>query len=395
MLQLPRRLASIDVFRALTMFLMIFVNDLWTLAGVPGWMEHTKAAEDGLGLADTVFPAFLFLVGLSIPFAIQNRLSKGESRAQITFHIIIRSLILLVMGILHVNLEHYSEATIISKPIWEILITVGFFLVWMEYPAQTKKQLKNILQYLGVIILVTMILIYRGGPANDPIGMRPYWWGILGLIGWAYLISALIYLYSGGKLWIQIASLAFFHLFCAANMAGWLDPLSGIRNYVWIIENGSMPAFTMGGVVAAVLYRNLAGKGKESQFWLALGVMAILLFAFGFGMRPFWGISKIRATPAWNGICSGISVVMFGLLIYIVDIKGKLNWFKIIRPAGTSTLTAYLLPYIHYSLYAMVGVSLPLILRTGIMGIFKSLIYALVIILITGLLEKKGIRMKI
>ena len=57
-----QRLASIDVFRALTMLLMIFVNDLGTLTNIPLWLEHTKAAEDGMGLADTVFPAFLFIV---------------------------------------------------------------------------------------------------------------------------------------------------------------------------------------------------------------------------------------------------------------------------------------------------------------------------------------------
>ncbi|MGV3599658.1 MAG: heparan-alpha-glucosaminide N-acetyltransferase domain-containing protein [Dyadobacter fermentans] len=60
------RLDSIDVFRAVTMFLMIFVNDFWTLEGVPEWLEHSKAEEDAMGLSDVVFPAFLFIVGLSI-----------------------------------------------------------------------------------------------------------------------------------------------------------------------------------------------------------------------------------------------------------------------------------------------------------------------------------------
>ncbi len=78
-----QRLASIDVFRALTMFLMIFVNDLWSLTNIPQWLEHTQAHEDGMGLADVVFPAFLFIVGLSIPFAIGNRWSKGASQSNI------------------------------------------------------------------------------------------------------------------------------------------------------------------------------------------------------------------------------------------------------------------------------------------------------------------------
>ncbi|MDZ7604609.1 MAG: hypothetical protein U5K79_03260 [Cyclobacteriaceae bacterium] len=53
--QAPKRIAAIDIFRAGTMFLMIFVNDLWTLEGVPQWMEHAKATEDRMGLSDWAF----------------------------------------------------------------------------------------------------------------------------------------------------------------------------------------------------------------------------------------------------------------------------------------------------------------------------------------------------
>ena len=51
---------AIDIFRGLTMILMIVVNDLWTVHGVPVWMEHTETDFDGMGLADVVFPMFLF-----------------------------------------------------------------------------------------------------------------------------------------------------------------------------------------------------------------------------------------------------------------------------------------------------------------------------------------------
>jgi predicted acyltransferase len=75
------RLASIDILRAVTMVLMIFVNDLWSLVGIPAWLEHVSYEADGMGLADTIFPAFLFIVGMSIPFAIQSRQKKGDTTA--------------------------------------------------------------------------------------------------------------------------------------------------------------------------------------------------------------------------------------------------------------------------------------------------------------------------
>ena len=71
------RIVSIDILRALTMVLMIFVNDLGSLKGIPLWLEHVGQGVDGIGLADVVFPAFLFIVGLSLPYAIDARRKKA------------------------------------------------------------------------------------------------------------------------------------------------------------------------------------------------------------------------------------------------------------------------------------------------------------------------------
>ena len=73
---LVQRVTSIDILRALTMVLMIFVNDLWSLKNIPAWLGHVERGVDGIGLADVVFPAFLFIVGLSLPFAIDHRRKK-------------------------------------------------------------------------------------------------------------------------------------------------------------------------------------------------------------------------------------------------------------------------------------------------------------------------------
>ncbi len=395
---LSGRIGSIDVFRALTMLLMIFVNDLWTLEDIPSWLGHAAANEDAMGLADVVFPAFLFIVGLSIPFAINNRLKKGETIGQISFHILLRSAALIIMGVFHVNLEHYnSEMAWMNKYWWEILITIGFFLIWNSYPKRegTMNHLFIGLRITGILLLVFLASIYRGGTAEEPVWIRTYWWGILGLIGWAYLISAFIYLFARNNLAIIIAGLVFFNLFNVGAFAGWLDFLSGVKKYVWIVGDGSMPAFTMAGVTASVIYIKVKERASATQFLLIMLALAIIMFAFGFGTRPFWGISKIRATPAWIGICSGISYLFFGMLYLLIDIRNGRKWFTLIDPAGTSTLTCYLIPYYWYSVMALTGISLPLVLRTGAVGIIKSILFALLIVQITGMFEKIKIRLKI
>ena len=129
MIRTSRRLASIDAFRAITMLLMIFVNDLAIVERVPAWLEHAADGEDRLGLADTVFPAFLFIVGLSIPFAIRGLESKGMSKNRILGNILSRSFALLVMGIYAVNYEEYTTGpAVIGQYAWLLLATIGFSL---------------------------------------------------------------------------------------------------------------------------------------------------------------------------------------------------------------------------------------------------------------------------
>jgi len=91
------RLASIDILRAITMVLMIWVNDFWTLTNVPKWLKHANSVEDYLGFSDIIFPLFLFIVGLSIPLAIKNRIDKGYSNISISKHIVVRSISLLII----------------------------------------------------------------------------------------------------------------------------------------------------------------------------------------------------------------------------------------------------------------------------------------------------------
>ncbi|WP_315820042.1 DUF5009 domain-containing protein [Paraflavitalea speifideaquila] len=74
-----QRILSIDVFRGITILVMIFVNDVAGVSGIPSWMKHVPADADAMTFVDLVFPAFLFIVGMSLPFALNNRLAKGDS----------------------------------------------------------------------------------------------------------------------------------------------------------------------------------------------------------------------------------------------------------------------------------------------------------------------------
>jgi len=390
MTQLPKRLLSIDVLRALTMLLMIFVNDASSVSGIPTWLDHAKETEDALGFADTIFPAFLLIAGLSIPLAIKSRISKGDSTWQVLFYIISRSAALLIMGFYHVNLENYSPATILPKAVWEILITLSFFMIWLDYPETMVKAKKYIIMGSGLALLIALAVIYKGGDLANPRWMQTSWWGILGIIGWSYLICALVYYFSKGKLYTLIIIWA---LFAAMNIAShtFLD-----HDFLPIIGDCSAVVLTMGGVVIIGLYAHLVKIEKTQKLWLLFGIIGITLIAGGLIIRPYTeGISKIRSTPAWIFISSGLTILMFELFIYLVDIKGKINWFKAIRPAGTSTLTCYLIPYFQVALLELFNVTYPSVFNSGIIGVLRSLATALIIIWLVGLMEKRRLRLKI
>ncbi len=389
------RIGSIDILRAVTMYLMVFVNDLPTVKGVPSWLGHAPAAADDMGFSDIIFPSFLFIVGLSIPFAIENRLQKGESRNSVFRHILLRSLALIIMGFFHVNLGNYSKTAFLPLPYWEIIITAAFFLIWMDYKGEKMKKWKNALQITGVILLALMAIVYKGDAPGGPVWMTTQWWGILGLIGWAYLLCASIILFAGEKLNVITGALIFFISFNSASMLGWIDFLYPVSHYgILDLGNASNSTLVMSGVMISALYRKRPQSFKKTAI-LFLGI-AIIFLAFGFATRPLWGISKIRATPSWTTITAAISLVALVALIYVVDKKEHGNWFRILKPAGTSTLTCYLLPYLHLAIFiSLLHWRLPVYLRTGVVGILKSLVFALIIVLITGWLEKKKIRLKI
>ncbi len=124
------------------MVLMIFVNDLWSLKDIPAWLGHVDRGVDGIGLADVVFPAFLFIVGLSLPYAINNRRKKGDTDWQLVKHVLVRSIALLVMGVFLVNGESINaEATGMSRPLWNSICCLCFILLWNTYPKTSKKTL--------------------------------------------------------------------------------------------------------------------------------------------------------------------------------------------------------------------------------------------------------------
>jgi heparan-alpha-glucosaminide N-acetyltransferase len=390
-----QRITAIDLLRALTMVLMIFVNDLWSLKDIPGWLEHVAPGVDGMGLADVVFPAFLFIVGMSLPFAIDNRRKKGYSEWQLVLHVLTRTLALLIMGLFLVNGETINaKAMGIPGFLWYPSCCLCFILIWNDYPGTAHRSLVYGARSLGVVALITLAVMYKGGE-DGGVRLAVQWWGILGLIGWAYLASGLLTVIAKNKIPLVLVGWGFFSVLSMVSKAGLLPESKIISAIPDAVRGGTLTALSIGGVLTSLVFRHYQKKKDNTRLPLVLIAFSVVLIALSLVTRPYWKLSKLGATPAWLFLCSALTIFAFLSVYWIADVKRKAHWFNIIKPAGTNTLLCYLIPYFMYAIFAATHFRLPGVLVTGGVGLVKSVLFALLCVFITASLNKAGIKLKI
>ena len=388
------RVLSIDVMRGLTLFLMLFVNDLY-VPGVPAWLAHRPADYDGMGLADWVFPGFLFMVGMAVPFAIQSRIKKGDSKQQISFHILVRTVSLLIIGVLMLNTGRLNpELTGISRNVWAILMYISVFLVWNMYPDKNRK-LAYVLKASGIIGLGILVSIFRSGTAKDIGWLVTGWWGILGLIGWGYLVTSFVYLFVKDNVKLTLLVWLGFVGLNVLSGLGLLGFLSFAKPVFGVIIDGNVPSIVMAGLFFSLVIRKLkTNPVKFVGVGLILGTFSI---AVAFILRNWFIISKIIGTPSWAMLCNGISILLFVLLYVLIDIKGYSKWTGIFKTAGQNSLTTYLAPDIIYYSIWMSGLPILFYKKSEhlIVIIAGSIIWSLAMIFVAKVLQRAGIRLKL
>jgi predicted acyltransferase len=96
------RLKAIDVFRGAAIVGMILVNAQGSREDA--YSQFVHAAWNGLTFADTIYPCFLFLVGVALTLSTASRINRGEERGQLLLHAVRRSVLLLACGVLIDNL---------------------------------------------------------------------------------------------------------------------------------------------------------------------------------------------------------------------------------------------------------------------------------------------------
>jgi heparan-alpha-glucosaminide N-acetyltransferase len=380
------RVVSIDIFRGITMAVMIFVNDLSSVHGLSKWTYHMPAEVNAMTYVDMVFPAFLFIVGMALPLAVRQRLKRNPSLGGLWFHIALRVFALLVLGLILANAESGDSARMgMNTDAWGALGLLGGVLLWNVYSG-VKQWLVATLRVLGAALIAAMYAVYRSAPrpAHGRHHAMPGGWihfsypEILGLIGLTYLAVCILYVPTRRYLWAPVAWFVALVAFNAACCANWI-PADHVSMYLWPFGNGAMASITMAGVVVSSIFLgNHRWRSHGQKIALALG-MGVVSFAAGFLLRPL-GISKIRATPTWCLWSIASSCVIFALLYWICDVHKF----------------TYLLPDFYFYLSAWLGFEALLgHWNAGWPGITRALCFTVFILLLSHLFTKLRVRMQL
>jgi predicted acyltransferase len=380
------------------MTVMIFVNALDGVQGLPWWTHHAHANEDVMTYVDMVFPFFLFAIGLSLPIAIERRLQRNPSQAALWMHVVVRSVSLVVLGLFLANAEKADRARMgISGSIWALLGILCSALFLLDYTSLKRLQpFSRILQAMGLIGVAILYAIFRRTTHTGQIAWIDFSYPeILGLLGLSYFAAALLYIPT--RRWKWASALWFVLLVALCALSTDRMTLIPIRAplYIWPFGNGAMCCLIMAGIVTTMFFYR-AGAESSSQVGMVKAIaFGLISLGAGWALIPL-GISKIRATPTWSLWCVGAAAVLFALLYWICDVKHWQLWAAPVRPAGSNTLTTYLLPDLwDFSLGALGLTFWDTHFPYGWPGVAKTVVFTCLILALAAALTRAKIRLQL
>ncbi|QDU34554.1 hypothetical protein KS4_26240 [Poriferisphaera corsica] len=365
------RIISIDILRGFIMLTMLFVNDVAETPKLWWWSKHFYPYnESGMTYVDVVFPAFLFIVGLSVPFALSKQL-QTKPLHKVLLHVLTRSASLLLLGFFTVNGPDFEKMGW-HNAVWHILVYSSCIALFLQFPKPNPEQRSNrkivLLKYTSITIkaLATIGLFIAWYYFQDKNGnpMQRHWWGILGLIGWTYLCTSLIYIVFRKNIFALAIVMAILIAMYLGHQpiqpATWQLPANNAFNSIphhnFIFKLKYIPmsttiltAISLAGALLGSTIKNGSPNTNGSltntnaaKLKFALLFAAALALA-GYCMQYPHGILKNSSSPAWALYSAAITAALWAIFFLLFDM---LNFRKIgsaLAYAGQNALLAYLI----------------------------------------------------
>lgn len=294
----PKRLLSLDVFRGITIVGMILVNTQGSMDIYP-FLRHGR--WNHWSSADLVFPFFLFIVGVVIPFSITNRLSHSEGRNKLYIHIIKRTIILFGLG-----------------------------LVVNNFPYLSLGRIPGVLQRIALCYFFSSIAVIKTSVRGQTIIAI-----ILLSLYWALMKLIPVPGYGAGVITPQV-NLAYYIdnlLMHGRMLEPTMDP-EGLLSTVPAI------ATTLFGVLAGHLLISSKNSAKKAALLLIMGGVGIVA---GLIIDIWFPINKNLWSPSYTVFTAGIAYCCLSVCYWLIDVRGYRRWCIPFVIYGTNAITVYVL----------------------------------------------------
>ena len=279
------RITSVDFFRGFTMFLLI--GESTRLYSHFGSFENSDIMQflstqfshhewHGLHFWDLIQPFFMFIVGVAIPFAVANRIKKGDSDKQILLHALKRSFLLLFLG-------------------WALYCVVPGRIVW---------RLQDVLAQLSVTYLVAFLIMKKSFTFQLTFTLV-----ILLLIDLAYRFFPVE---GFNQPWVA------FH-----NLGAWTNiKIEGVeKTSIWASINAiSTTAHTVWGVLFGQLLMSNRTIRKKIQIMIIAGLTGLII-GFGLDLLNITPIIKKIATSSFVFASGGWAILALCFCYWLIDVK--------------------------------------------------------------------------
>ena len=308
------RLLSLDAFRGLTIMAMILVNNPGTWSAVYPPLRH--ADWHGWTPTDLIFPFFVFMIGVSIVFSLQNRIAAGESKFRLSRKVVQRSVVIFLLGLLLFFFHHGLPNSINDIRFCGVLsrIAVVFLIGGLVFIYMSPRQLVLLCVLLLVAYFLCMMKIPTpGGEGN--VMLEPG-------NNLAASIDAKVMPF--GKFYHQVA-----------------DP--NLNRINWDPEGpfSTIPALgsCLTGIFAGLLLRNREKTQERKVIILFFSGFLLLLGGYLWGLgfpinKPIWSSSYVLLT-------SGFACMILASCAYFIDMLG---YRRMMYPAivfGSNAITMY------------------------------------------------------
>lgn len=303
------RVHSIDALRGFDMFWIVgggtLVERILTLMHTPEAItrQFEHSAWNGFTFEDLIFPLFLFIAGLTVPFSLVKRSERGDSKRGLVGHILKRVVILFALGLVYNGILDFRFAD----------------MRWVGV-------LQRIALAWGAAALIAVFF--------RTVRAQAIWAGAI-LVGyWAVMMLVPVPGFGAGVLTPE------------GNLASFVDRLVLPGRFCCFDFGDNEGVLSTIPAVATALLGVLAGNwlrgsrsGRDKTIGLLAAGVASLIAAIIWGLA--FPINKLLWTSSYVLFAAGWSLLLLAVFFWIIDVKGWKKWSFFFTVIGMNSITIY------------------------------------------------------